>query len=364
VVSSSHPSLTRRPWVGLEQRLLGRVGDAALPPGSLVVIGFSGGPHSLALAACLQRVADKAQHRLLALHIDHALRDSSRQEMARAADLARSLDIPFRTHRLSGDLRRSHPGVGLEEAARRERYWTFAEIAETTGAAVVAVGHHQADQAETVLLHLGRGAGLRGLSGMADDRVLSVPWWVDDRPIREVRIWRPLLAETPTTLQRYLEQRGLVPVIDPSNDDLTVTRNQVRAQIVPAMDAVFPDWAGSFERLARIVRDDDAALDQWSAEAANEVARDSGELSMASLTRYPVAIQRRLVRRWLATSGVRPLPPFERVEAILHLASGATAGRTIEIGEGWSVETRHGLLSVRHDRTATGHTPAPETDPV
>ncbi len=348
----------------MEQRLLRRVSGAALPPGSLVVVGFSGGPHSLALAASLRRVADKAGLRLLALHIDHALRDSSRQEMARAADLARSLDIPFLAYRLPADVRHSHPGVGLEEAARRERFWTFAEMAEDTGAAVVAVGHHQADQAETVLLHLGRGAGLSGLSGMADDRVLSVPWWVDDRPNRHVRIWRPLLTETPATLQRYLDQCGLVPVMDPTNADLTLRRNQVRALIVPAMEVVFPDWAASFERLARIVRDDDEALEHLSAEAVKEITRDSGELPMAFLTRYPVAIQRRIVRRWLTTSGVRPMPPLERIDAILQRASRATGGRRIEIGEGWSVETRHGLLAVRYASRTTGHTQVVEMEPV
>jgi tRNA(Ile)-lysidine synthase len=327
--------------------------------------GFSGGPDSLALAASLQRVAEKTPLRLVAVHVDHALRDSSGAEMERAADLARVLDIPFRAHRLPRDPRQAHPGVGLEEAARRERYRAFAQIGDESGAAAVATGHHQGDQAETILLHLGRGSGLKGLAGMADDQVLSLPWWKEDGPMRQLRVWRPFLPETRTTLQRYLDGRGLVAIQDPSNNDVSLRRNQVRRHVVPALEAAFPRWTTSLERLARIVSDDDEALEQWSDQAARQITTSAGEISMSDLTCYPIAVQRRIVRRWLSASGIRPLPSFNRVDAILRSAQQGTGRRLIEIGERRFVQTRGGRLRIGQDGELAGqlgHPAGPDRD--
>ncbi len=363
VSSSSSLSASNTSGLGLEQRVLRRARALDLPRGSLVIIGFSGGTDSLALAAVLRRVVDQAGVRLLAAHIDHALRDSSAGEGERAADLARFVGVPFLARRLSGDPRHFHHGVGLEEAARRERYWALGEIAEDVGASAVAVGHHLMDQAETVLLHLGRGSGLRGLSGMSDDRMLALPWWTDDRPPREVRIWRPFLAETRATLLSYLDACALVPIADPSNDDQSLRRNALRARVAPAMSAVFPEWAASLERFAQIVRADDEALEAWAGEAAVEVRTKTGSIVAATLIPYPLAIRRRIIRGWLREAGMHSLPSLDRIDAVLKLVERGIGGRRIEIGDGWTVRMERGHLSVGRGDHAAGHSSTGGTDP-
>src|SRR5688500_15955048 len=132
--------------IGLEQRVLARHRALPIERQSPLIVAFSGGTDSLALAAALARLRPSLGRAVLAVHVDHALRPESGAEAERAVLLARQIDLSIVVERLDSGLLVRHPGVGLEEAARRERYLVLARRAAEVGAQTVAVAHQRDDQ--------------------------------------------------------------------------------------------------------------------------------------------------------------------------------------------------------------------------
>lgn len=227
------PVPPRRP--PLIRKLAATFDAAGAPPhGAHLLVAVSGGPDSTALLAALVELAPARALRLTAAHVDHALRPESAAEASRAAATATKLGVPMVVRRV--ELRR---GAGPEDRARRERYRALAAIAAEVNADWIVTGHTQDDQVETLLLRLLRGAGRRGLGAM--------------RP-RRGRLLRPLLATTRTDVRRYLAERALDFVVDPSNADLRFARNRIRRVVLPLLRAEFnprldPALAGLATRL-------------------------------------------------------------------------------------------------------------------
>lgn len=224
--------------LGIEQRLLRRLPEAGLDPGQTVVVGFSGGPDSLALALALARIGPLADVAPLACHVDHGVRPESAADAQRAKRLATRIGVPFIDHRLRDDDRAAHLGVGPEEMLRRGRYGALTRTAFGRSSHVLALAHHAEDQAETVLLHIGRGAGLRGAGAMQPVSVLPYPWWNGAEADLELVVWRPFLEERRVDLDDYVAQSGLKPVIDPSNGDPAYRRNGIRHQLLPLYESL------------------------------------------------------------------------------------------------------------------------------
>ncbi|CAA9555027.1 MAG: tRNA(Ile)-lysidine synthetase [uncultured Thermomicrobiales bacterium] len=328
-MSRARPSATSTVR-GLEQRLLRRVREVRLAAGATIAVAFSGGTDSLALLAALSRTQQRSGPALLAVHIDHALRVESAAEAMRAGALAATLDVPFRCLRLAGVVQR-HPGVGVEEAARRERYLALAAVMEDERAALLAVGHQRDDHAETVLLHLLRGAGPAGIAGMTERSVLPVPWWPGaPEPIRALEIWRPLLGETPETLRHYVEGLGLVPVEDASNDDPVFRRNAVRHQVLPLLERLQPGATAALGRYANIAGEEDRLLASYAEAAWHRVWSDDA-LSASRLAEEPLALARRIIKRWL-TDAIGAAPSADRVDAVLDLVRCKAGRRCVEVG--------------------------------
>jgi tRNA(Ile)-lysidine synthase len=319
-----------------------------------LVVAFSGGRDSLALAAALRRPRDVLGLDLLLVYIDHRLRADSGDDAARAGDLAAALGINFQGLMVGGKPQEMHPGVGLEEAARRERYRLLFESAEVAGAIAVATGHHQQDQAETVLLHLLRGGGVHGAVGMSERSAAPV----QRNPASDISLkhatpwlWRPMLAESRLTIEAYAAQIGLEWIEDPSNADLTLRRNVVRSQILPMLEVEFPGASVALARYASLAAADDAALEQIVRSALMGQVDPGGRLRVAALAGHPLAVQRRMIRRWLGDrTGYRELTA-DRTDAILGLGSSGRGNRTIEAGGGWTVSLQEGTLGARRNGT-------------
>jgi tRNA(Ile)-lysidine synthase len=148
--------------------VLARARAAGFTAHDRIVVGFSGGRDSLALAAALRWVQAVLGVEPVLVHVDHRLRASSGDEAKRAANLAESLNLRFQAVAVATPPTDVHFGVGVEEAARRERYRNLIAAAARYGACAIATAHHRGDQAETVLLHLLRGGGVHGAAGMAE----------------------------------------------------------------------------------------------------------------------------------------------------------------------------------------------------
>ncbi|MBS1198944.1 MAG: PP-loop [Proteobacteria bacterium] len=195
--------------------------------GSLCV-GLSGGRDSVVLLHALTRLALPGS--LAALHVHHGLSPHADAWAAHCRQLCAALGVELSVARVEV---KCNSGLGLEAAARQERYRVFAE----SDADVLLLAHHQGDQAETVLFNLLRGCGVTGAAAMPAERSLG-----------KLRLWRPLLDVAPTELDAYARYYALSWVEDESNADTSLTRNFLRHAVLPQIGQRF---AGAQHSLAQ-----------------------------------------------------------------------------------------------------------------
>lgn len=273
-----------------EVRLAVRRGLATLPgaaAGAPVLVAVSGGADSMALAAA---AAAERPGGIRAAIVDHGLQDGSAQRSAALAALLTERGVPAAVHPVAV----AGPG-GVEAAARRARYAALA-AARPDPASAVLLGHTLDDQAETVLLGLGRGSGIRSISGM---RAWDPPWA------------RPLLGLRRAVTRAACAALGVPVWDDPHNTDPRFTRVRLRQEVLPLLEDVLA--GGVAEALARTgaqLRDDAAALDGWAAAVLTAATDDRGDevvMDVSALSDVPAAVRRRVLRTWLLDSGVREL---------------------------------------------------------
>jgi tRNA(Ile)-lysidine synthase len=266
-----------------------------------VLVACSGGADSLALAAAVAFEAPRAGVPAGAVTVDHGLQAGSAERAAATADLLRNLGLS------PVSVARVHVGTegGPEAAARSARYGALAGAAQERGARV-ALGHTLDDQAETVLLGLGRGSGPRSLAGMVERRVTGgVPWW------------RPLLGVRRETTRDVCAALELPVWDDPWNADPAYRRVRLRTEVLPLLEDVLGGGvAPALARTAALLREDLNALD---ALAAAELARWDDDLPAADVGALPDALRRRVLRGWLGAGGVPDLQAvhLHAVDALL-----------------------------------------------
>ena len=281
-----------------------------------VVVALSGGSDSVALAAILHDLHAAGDLRLVgAAHFNHQLRPDARRDEEFSADVARSLGVPFVADRGDVRARARRERRSIEDAARRERYAFFERARQQLGADVVALGHTRDDQAETFLLRLLRGAGPRGLSSVYP---------------RHGTIVRPVLDCRRVELRSYLAERGMTYVDDATNDDVSIPRNRVRAELLPLLaDRFNPAIVDALARAAELSRETWAWLESAADGFANEERagpRSSSSLDVARLKAAPLPLCRLVLwRRMNEASAGRPVS-FSHVEAVLQLLESDGGG--------------------------------------
>lgn len=276
--------------VAVRQALGGAVG-AELEPGDLVLVGCSGGPDSLALAAAVAFEAPKLGLRAGAVTIDHGLQAESAEVALSAEASLRRLGLdPVLVIAAEVAARGSAPGYpGPEAAARRARYAAFELASKESGARAVLLGHTMDDQAETVLLGLARGSGARSIAGMA--------------PAAGGYL-RPLLGLRRAQTVAACTAQGLVPWHDPQNDDLAFSRTRVRTQLLPLMEQLIgPGVTESLARTASQCRADTEALDDLAETAAARLIAAGNSVAVTELAELPDAIRTRVLKRAAIAAG-------------------------------------------------------------
>lgn len=335
------PAARESPEVGAVRSAVRRT-LAGLPPCALVLVACSGGADSLALAAAAAVEARRAGLRAGAVTVDHGLQPGSWERAEQVAATLRGLGLePVEVAAVAVGR-----AGGPEAAARTARYGALEDVAERLGAAVVLLGHTRDDQAETVLLGLGRGSGARALAGM---------------PAARGRFRRPLLGLPRATTRAACAAAGLQPWADPHNDDPAFARVRVRTDALPALErSVGPGAAAALARSARLLRDDADALDAWAGRVAAGAAHPDGGLAVPALAGLPAAVRRRVLRTEAVRAGV-PAGALtaEHLEAVDALVSAWRGQGAVALPGGIRAARACGRLCLA-PAGSSGAVPGPE----
>jgi len=284
--------------------------------GESLLVGVSGGPDSVALLDILVHFSKKRDNRLVVCHFNHHLRgEDSDHDSQFVVRLAEKLGLAYEVR--SGDVRKfaREQKLSLEDAARILRYEFFRDVSHEWGIHKLVLAHNADDQIETLLLRFLRGAGLRGLAAMQAERRMH-----------DLIIVRPLLDVWKSEIVNFVKERKLAYQTDLSNFDPAFMRNRIRLELIPQLEAEYnPNIKKILHKTAEIVADDDRMLDE-QAIAAFEQCATSEALHIPQLILFDIAMQRRIIRHWLAKLTVPVVPNFDQIEAICALTGRASGG--------------------------------------
>jgi tRNA(Ile)-lysidine synthase len=294
--------------------------------GETVTVALSGGVDSVVLLDAVRRLAPPAGIRVRALHVNHALSPNAATWQRFCEQHCRRRGIAFEA--VPVEVRGA--GANVEAEARRVRYQVFA----THGSEVVALAHSLDDQAETVLLNLLRGAGVRGLAAMPALRSYTA-----SARARGQRLLRPLLDCTRQQILEHASRRRLRWVEDESNANDRYTRNFLRRRVLPLIERRFPAAKANLARAAAHLQEAAAVLDSLAA-ADCAAAASNGRIKVEALKAMSRARAVNALRFFLAECGERPLDSVRTGEALRQLTEARRdAQPQVTVGRG--VLARH-----------------------
>jgi tRNA(Ile)-lysidine synthase len=322
-----------RHWI-IENGLISR--------GDRITAAVSGGPDSMAMLSILHRLSAGMGFSLSAAYLDHRIREAAHREQRIVERWCGRLGVPLVTEEADVPALAKRRKTGLEEAAREARYGFLDRFEH------VALGHNSDDQVETVLHHIIRGTGIRGLAGM---------------PVRRGRYIRPVMCCTGEELKRYCRTQGISYAIDRSNSDTAFLRNRIRHRLLPAIRRDFnPAVDEALLRLAGNARDGLTALSEGifdlvpSAAADGSVTLDAsraGGLSDHRLYQLVDAVLRDRL-------GVYRDIERSHFDAVARLIRAGRSGKRTTLPHGVRVTVEHGLVRFEPAAAAAGPPPPPE----
>lgn len=316
-----------------------------------LVVAVSGGADSLCLLDALTAVTGAARLRLIVGHVDHQLRRASAADAEHVRQLAAVAGLVCRVLTVDVPALAASERRGVEEAARLGRYRALQALAAEYRSAVVATGHTADDSVETTMLHLLRGSGIGGLGGIAEYELLPpAALGVQAASVQSLPLFRPLLSLGRADTVAYCDARGIRYLTDETNADPSMLRNRIRSHLLPVLRTYNPSVDRALHRLAATLSEDERWLDQQVTRAWKRlIARDqhTGELviELSAWRRQPVALQRRMVRRFAGLAGVQDVG-FDAVERALAVGRPDGPPGT-ELGGGLSARRAGGRLWLR-----------------
>ena len=289
-----------------------------LPEGASLGVAYSAGADSTALLLAAKALWGK---RVVALHVNHGLQNAAGDFEHHAMEFCQAHDIALR---IATPTVLVQKGQSLEEQARLARYQALAALARhTPNCEVVLLAQHAQDQLETILLALSRGAGLPGISAMGSNFVRHGQ-----------RFARPILDVQAASLREWLTNAGHGFVDDPSNTDLSLTRNRIRAQVLPALEQALPGVAMAAARSAQHAAQAHGLLTDYARLHAQTTGLPPTLKALQALLASSEAAGINLLRYWLAqTPGATPSTAQLR-QLVLQVKACTTRGHAIDIKVG------------------------------
>lgn len=326
MASSRKLQRSKRAPTDLVPRVAGRLREI-IEPGDRLIVGLSGGVDSVVLLDMLSRIAQRRRFVLAALHVNHQISPNAGRWATFCRAACRARGIPLRVVRVT-----VKGGDSLEAAARGARY--DALLAQRADYVVLA--HNQDDQAETLLLQLLRGAGVKGLAAMplvsskrlTVSRQKNAPHALHLTP----RILRPLLDVPRAEIEAYARRRKLEWIEDESNAEIYFLRNFLRHEVLPQIARRFPAYRTTLARSAGHFAEASKLLDELAGQDGAEYFCN-GALQVAGLRKLSRARARNLLRCFLAGHGVI-MPNADRLEEALRqsLTAKDDAGLRVDLG--------------------------------
>lgn len=310
--------------------------------GDRIVLAVSGGIDSMVLLDLFDRLSAKLAVGIEVAHVNHGLRGTESdadEALVRAA--AKEYGMPCRV------LKKKPPkGTNVQNAARETRLKFFGRVAKETGSNLVAMAHHLDDQAETVMSHLLRGSGLKGLAGM--------------RPVSKIgnlTVIRPLLEFSKSEIAEYAVRRGIAFREDSTNASAKYSRNSIRHRLMPVLLEFNPKIARHLASMAVCLGDDEEALDKIAWESLKSVLleerRESLSFSRPSYILLPRALRLRTLRKafWRASGSTKDLNS-DQLGKMDHISTSDRKGASYRLPSRWRFEREGDVLVLRRCRTS------------
>lgn len=302
-------------------------------PGDRVLVGVSGGPDSVCLLHILNRCRKEMALSLHVVHINHGIRKrESKREEKFVSHLAGRMGLPITVKSLDVPSYARRKKLTVEEAARNMRYSALEQLAGKLNAKKIALGHTASDQVETVLMHLLRGSGPQGLSGIPPVRKLG-----------SSLIVRPLIEVNREEILSYLKKNNLTFCLDSSNRKTEYFRNKIRLKLLPLLRKNYnKNIDGALLRLSEILKEENAYWERVVERVLGKVVSWEAEkilIDFKRFLRYNVVVQRRVLYRLFG--GIVTL---SQIEAIRSLAQKSSQGKRIYLGKRFSVRKEGNFL--------------------
>lgn len=296
-------------------------------PGEKVIVALSGGADSMALLCCLLALQEALGVTVSAAHLNHGIRENAKEDEAFCEDFCRQKGIPFYKKTCDVPVVSEKIGESLETAGRHCRYEFFDRLLKTEKSDKIALAHHMDDQAETLLMHLLRGAGSAGLGGM--------------RAIRSDAYVRPLLGVTKAEILAYLNDIDQSFCIDETNASKEYFRNQIRLELIPKLNRYNPNAVQLLAQTAGLLADEHDYL-KSEAQAWIDKSKEGISFSKKAFLSLAPALQRQVLRdsfhRELNT--VRDLT-YQQIESARELIASETPGRKLDFPNGAALVTSY-----------------------
>jgi len=312
--------------------------------GKRIAVALSGGLDSTVLldTVCKAQVKNQSSQ-IFVFHIHHGLQKQADDWLIFCEKLAKKYEthFDFRLLHLIGEAQGN-----IESRARAGRYEALADLCTEYGIEDLLLAHHQNDQAETVLLQLLRGAGVAGVSGMPNSRVLKTK-------AGEITLWRPLLNQSRKELEAYAKEHKLKWIEDPSNQDVKYRRNAVRKTIIPALEKIQPEAIANLARSAGLIGEAQTLLDRLARQDGKTmILKDGVQLKqLLALAKKDLPAANNILRYWLKANSLT-MPSQERLAAWWSDLNRVKTGAQLE----WAHDERRirlwrGILQIENAKT-------------